>query len=99
MSRKFMQYFYSHPVKCFLLLLLISCVTALILPFFPEIIVEAFIISLGILMLAIFIFVSHEEKKEKLQTFQEMSEEGFEKKWKKYIDLVNETVDEQKYIY
>ncbi len=97
MNRKFMQYFYSHPVKCFLLLLLIPCVTVLILSFFPEIIVEAFIISLGILMIAILIFFLYEEKKEKLQRFQEMSEEGLEKKWKKYIDLVNETVDEEKY--
>ncbi len=97
MSRKFMQYFYSHPVKCFILLLLTSCVIALTLSFFPEIIAEAFIIFLGMLMIAIFIFFLYEEKKEKLQRFQEMTELGFERKWKNYIDLVNETVDEEKY--
>ncbi len=97
MRRKVMQYFYSHPVKCFLLLLLISFAIALTLSFFPEIVAEAFIISLGILMLAILLFFVYEEKKEQLEFRRVHVEGGFKTKWKKYIDLVNETIDEEKY--
>lgn len=100
MSKKIMQYIISHPLKCFVALIIFSIIFAGIISYLPksvgEIVIEILVIIVYCMSFAAIIIVHCKEKKEK-QEFQSMTEEDYEKKWKQYVDLVNETINEENY--
>lgn len=93
MSRKFMQYFISHPWRCIISLFVFSIIFAMTA---PEIVIEIVCICVLVLLLIYILNTFCCEEKEK-QELQSMDKEDYEKKWMQYVDLVNEMLDENKY--
>lgn len=96
MCKKIIQYFINHPFKCFLVFALFLLIFVFILSKSPQIVIAIIPVFLLVLMIATMITELYKVKKEK-RKFQSMTEEDYEKKWKQYVDLVNETIEEENY--
>lgn len=100
MSKKIVQYFINHPFKFIvrgcIFLIIFGFILSKILLKLPQIVTEIIAVFMVVLIIAMIITVLYKEKKEK-RKFQSMTEEDYKKKWKQYVDLVNETIDEENY--
>ena len=96
MCKKIIQYFINHPFKCIVGLFIFLFIFVFILSKLPQIVILIIPVFLLVLMIATMIAELYKVKKEK-RKFQNMTEEDYEKKWKQYVDLVNETIDEENY--
>ena len=96
MCKKIIQYFINHPFKCIVGLFIFLFIFVFILSKLPQIVIAIIPIFLLVLMIATMIAELYKVKKEK-RKFQSMTEEDYEKQWNQYVDLVNETIEEENY--
>ena len=96
MSKKVKQYIIRHPWGSMILFFIFVIIFAFIISKLSENVVEIMVACVLLLMIVILYTMSCKEKKEK-QKFQNASEDDYKRKWMQYVDLVNETINEENY--
>ena len=96
MSKKFTHYFYSHPIKCVVFACILLSIWAALLGIISEIARCIIVALLVLIMLTILLVVCYKDQKAE-KKLQSMEKEDYEKVWKKYVDLVEKTCQEQSY--
>ena len=96
MGKKINRYFINHPLKSIIAFLIVVLIYAFIISRLPEIVVKMIIVFLLVLMVVTEILLFLRSKMQR-QKFQNATEEDFKEKWKQYVDLVNETINEENY--